>query len=140
MHETEIISRVTKIVSNHKIGVLSTVENNQPHSRYMTFFLQDLTLFTPTKKDTEKLAEIQKNPYVSILLGFAEKGSNDEYIELKGVCTLNETKEIKKKFWNDSFNSWFEGPNDPNYIFLEIKPETIRILNGEHMSTKEYKL
>ena len=47
---------------DHRTGILSSVENNKPHSRYMTFYNEDLTLYTPTKKDTEKIEEIEKNP------------------------------------------------------------------------------
>ena len=63
----DLKNEVLKIISDHRIGVLSSVENNKPQSRYMTLYSQDLTLFTPTKMDTEKVEEIEKNPSVSVL-------------------------------------------------------------------------
>ncbi|CAG9606998.1 pyridoxamine 5'-phosphate oxidase family protein [Pseudoneobacillus rhizosphaerae] len=129
MSQQDLKSQVMKIISDHKIGVLSTVENNKPHSRYMTFYHEDLTLFTPTKMDTEKTEEIKKNPYVSVLLGYEEKGQSDAYVEVFGSSSINDSQDLKMKYWDEAFNQWFQGPEDPNYVFLQIQPETVRLLN-----------
>lgn len=129
MSQQDLKSQVMKIISDHKIGVLSTVENNKPHSRYMTFYHEDLTLFTPTKMDTEKTEEIKKNPYVSVLLSYEEKGQSDAYVEVLGSSSINDSQDLKKKYWDEAFNQWFQGPEDPNYVFLQIQPETVRLLN-----------
>ena len=121
--------QVVKIISDHRTGVLSSVENNKPHSRYMTFYNEDLTLFTPTKKNTEKIDEIEKNPSVSVLLGYEDKGLSDTYVEILGTSSTNDSHELKKQLWDESFNKWFESPEDPNYAFIQIQPETIRVLN-----------
>ena len=62
MATQDIKDHVLKILSTSKTGVLSSVENNKPHSRYMTFYNEDFTLYIPTNIDTEKVAEIEKNP------------------------------------------------------------------------------
>lgn len=128
MNQQDLMKQVTSIISDQNTGVLSSVENNKPHSRYMTFYSEELTFFTPTKKDTEKINEIKKNPSVSILLGY-ENGQHDAYVEISGTATINESQDLKRKFWNDSFANWFEGPDDPNYVFFEVQPEVIRLLN-----------
>ncbi|MFJ7974297.1 hypothetical protein ACIQZI_01110 [Peribacillus sp. NPDC096379] len=46
------------------------------------------------------------------------------YIPLKYILFI-----LLFLYWDDSFNKWFDGPDDPNYVFLQIQPETIRILN-----------
>lgn len=140
MSQEDLKNQVMKIISDHKTGVLSSVENNKPHSRYMTFFHEDLTLFTPTKMDTEKIGEIEKNPYVSVLLGYEEKGQSDAYIEVLGTSTINDSQDLKKKYWDESFNQWFQGPEDPNYVFLQIQPETLRLLNLHGEKTQELNL
>jgi general stress protein 26 len=129
MGNQDIKEMVLKVISNHRTGILSTVENNKPHSRYMTFNNDHLILYTPTKRDTEKIGEIEKNPSVSVLLGFEEKGQSDSYVEITGKAVVNDSADVKKQYWDDSFEKWFDGPEDPNYVFLEIKPETVRILN-----------
>ncbi|HWI48321.1 MAG TPA: pyridoxamine 5'-phosphate oxidase family protein [Rummeliibacillus sp.] len=129
MSHQDLKEQVVKIISEHRLGVLSSVENNKPHSRYMTFYNEDLTLFTPTKLDTEKIEEIETNPSVSVLLGYEDKGQSDAYVEISGTASINRSQDLKTKFWEESFNQWFDGPEDPNYVFLQIQPEIVRILN-----------
>lgn len=137
MNQQDLKEQVVKIISDQNTGVLSSVENNKPHSRYMTFYNEELTFFTPTKKDTEKMNEIRKNPSVSIVLGYEEKGQNDAYVEISGTAVINESQDLKTKYWNESFANWFEGPDDPNYVFLEVQPEVIRLLNIHGEQPKE---
>jgi general stress protein 26 len=129
MSDQDLKNKVLEIISDHRTGVLSSVENNKPHSRYMTFYNEDVILYTPTKLDTEKVEEIEKNPSVSVLLGYENKGLNDSYLEIFGASTINDSPNLKSQFWDESFNQWFDSPEDPNYVFLQIQPETIRLLN-----------
>ncbi|MEH6947358.1 pyridoxamine 5'-phosphate oxidase family protein [Bacillus sp. JJ634] len=140
MSQQDLKKEVVEILSNHRTGVLSSVENNKPHSRYMTFYNEDLTLFTPTKADTEKIEEIERNPAVSVLLGYEDKGQSDTYVEIAGTSTINNSEQLKKQFWDESFNKWFDGPEDPNYVFLQIQPETVRILNNQGEPPQELHL
>lgn len=125
----ELKEKVLNIISDHRTGVLSSVENNKPHTRYMKFYHDNLTLYTPTKKDTEKIEEIEKNPAASVLLGYEKNGQSDAYVEIMGAASINESQELKKQYWDESFKQWFDGPEDPNYVFLQIEPETVRLLN-----------
>jgi len=140
MSNQDLKEKVINIISNHKSGTLASVENNKPHSRYMTFYNEDLTLYTPTKKDTEKIDEIKNNPYVSVLLGYEEKGQSDAFVEILGTSSINDTQSLKDQFWEESFNKWFDSPNDPNYVFLEIQPETVRIFNLNDELPQEFTL
>lgn len=140
MNKEDLKQKAIDIISNHKIGVLSSVEDNKPHSRYMTFYHEDLTLYTPTQMDTEKTDEIEQNPAVSVLLGYEDKGIEDAYIEISGSSSINQSQELKKKFWDDTFNKWFDGPEDPNYALLQIQPEVVRILNNEGGPAQELTL
>jgi len=140
MSNQDLKEKVITIISNHRTGTLATVENNKPHTRYMTFYNEDITLYTPTKRDTEKIDEIKNNPYVSVLLGYEDKGQSDAFVEILGTSSINDTQSLKDRFWEESFNQWFDGPNDPNYVFLEIQPETVRILNLNGEPAQEFSL
>jgi general stress protein 26 len=140
MGDQDLKKQVLNVISNHRTGVLSSVENNRPHSRYMTFYNEDLTLYTPTKMDTEKVEEIKKNPYVAVLLGYEKKGQNDSYIELAGTSSISDSQPLKSRFWDESFKQWFDSPEDPNYVLLQIQPETIRILNTQGEPPQEMNL
>ncbi|PAL18342.1 pyridoxamine 5'-phosphate oxidase family protein [Peribacillus simplex] len=140
MSQNQIKEKVLNIIHDHKIGVLSSVENNKPHSRYMTFFNDELTLYTPTSGKTEKIDEIEKNPNVHILIGYDNEGLGDSYLEISGTSKINESQELKDKLWNESFEKWFEGPKDPNYLILQIKPESIRLMNNNGEPPQELSL
>lgn len=140
MENKDIKDHVLKILSSSKTGVLSSVENNKPHTRYMTFYNDDLTLFTPTQLDTEKVSEIEKNPSVAVLLGYEGGGLDDCYVEISGTSKITNSSELKKQFWEDSFQQWFNGPDDPNYAFLQIQPEMIRVLNNHGEPPQELHL
>ncbi|CAN7499363.1 pyridoxamine 5'-phosphate oxidase family protein [Peribacillus frigoritolerans] len=140
MSQNQIKEKVLNIIHDHKIGVLSSVENNKPHSRYMTFFNDELTLYTPTSGKTEKIDEIEKNPNVHILIGYDNEGLGDSYLEISGTSKINDSQELKDKLWNESFEKWFEGPKDPNYLILQIKPESIRLMNNNGEPPQELSL
>ncbi|MDM5213634.1 pyridoxamine 5'-phosphate oxidase family protein [Peribacillus sp. NJ4] len=140
MSQNQLKEKVLNIIRDHKIGVLSSVENNKPHSRYMTFFNEELTLFTPTSANTEKIDEIEKNPNVHILIGYENEGLGDSYLEISGTSKINDSQELKDKFWNESFKDWFDGPKDPNYLILQIKPESIRLMNNNGEPSQELSL
>lgn len=129
MGNHDLKDRILKVLGESKIGSLATVEGNKPHSRYMTFFNEDLTLYTPTSKETYKAEEIEKNPYVHILLGYDGDGMGDAYIEVQGKAAIREDQDLKNKFWNEKMKKWLNSAEDPNFIILEIKPETIRLMN-----------
>ncbi|MBT2639311.1 pyridoxamine 5'-phosphate oxidase family protein [Bacillus sp. ISL-39] len=129
MDSQKLKEKITQVLGESKVGTLATVVDNKPHSRYMTFFHEDLTMYTPTSKETYKAEEIERNPNVHILLGYEGEGMGDAYIEVQGKASIREEQSLKEKFWNDKMSKWIESPNDPDFIILEVKPETIRLMN-----------
>ncbi|SFQ33773.1 pyridoxamine 5'-phosphate oxidase family protein [Salibacterium halotolerans] len=129
MEQNELKNKILRIIDEYKTGVLATVEKERPHSRYMTFYHDDITLYTPTSKDTHKAEEIEKNPYVHILLGYEGEGLDDLYVEVSGKAVIREDKAIKQQFWHESMDRWFDGIDDPEFIMLEIQPESMRLMN-----------
>lgn len=130
MSQENLKERILEVLKESKVGSLATVEGNKPHSRYMTFFMNDdLNLYTPTSKETYKAEEIEKNPNVHILIGYEGEGMGDSYIEVQGTAEIREDQELKDKFWNEKMKKWIDSAEDPNYIILQIKPETIRLMN-----------
>ena len=131
MDNKNLKEKITQVLGESKVGTLATVVGDKPHSRYMTFFNEDLTLYTPTSKETYKADEIEKNPHVHILLGYEGEGQGDAYIEVQGKASIREDQSLKEKFWNKKMEKWIESPNDPDYIILEVNPETIRLMNDK---------
>jgi general stress protein 26 len=129
MNQQLLKEKIKDVLGESKVGTLATVVDNKPHTRYMTFFHEELTMYTPTSKETYKAEEIEKNANVHILLGYEGEGMGDAYIEVQGKAAIREEQSLKDKFWNERMKKWIESPNDPQFIILEIKPETIRLMN-----------
>ncbi|WP_456272196.1 pyridoxamine 5'-phosphate oxidase family protein [Bacillus sp. AK031] len=129
MSQNDVKQEVLNVLENSMVGTLATVVKNKPHSRYMTFFNDGLTLFTPTSRETHKAEEIDENPYVHVLLGYEGKGYGDSYVEVEGKAVISKDDSLKEKFWNEEMKKWFKGPDDPDLIILEIHPEQYRLMN-----------
>ncbi|MDA1477822.1 pyridoxamine 5'-phosphate oxidase family protein [Bacillus changyiensis] len=129
MDQQQLKQKVFDILDHHKVGSLATVEGGKPHSRFMTFFHDGLTLYTPTSDETHKAEEIDHNPNVHVLLGYNGDGFGDAYLEIEGTATLNHSEALKDRVWNDQLNRWFDGKDDPNLSVLEIHPSQIRLMN-----------
>ncbi|PYZ91893.1 general stress protein [Salipaludibacillus keqinensis] len=136
MNQQEIKNKAIEVLDGNKIGTLATVKDNKPHSRYMTFYNDDFTLFTPTNKETHKAEEIEQNPHVHILIGYEGEGYGDKYLEIEGKAKIRDSVDLKQDIWKDKFEKWFDGVDDPEFIVLEIKPTAIRLMNsGEKAKT-----
>ncbi|MCM3789785.1 pyridoxamine 5'-phosphate oxidase family protein [Domibacillus indicus] len=121
--------QIASIIDNNLVGTMATIHDNKPRSRYMTFFNDNLTLYTATSKDTHKTEDIEQNPYTHILLGYNGEGIGDEYVEIEGKVTEFDDESLKKKVWNEHLESWFDGPEDPKLLILKVTPEQIRLMN-----------
>ncbi|PGT79085.1 pyridoxamine 5'-phosphate oxidase family protein [Bacillus sp. AFS040349] len=122
----DLKKKLLEVVQNHKVGTLATIRQNKPFSRFMLFFNEDLVLYTATNKDTHKVEDINANPNVHILLGNDCKGWDDPYVEIEGTVMVEESKELKEKFWNDHLKNWIPSADDPDYMLLKISPSSYR--------------
>ncbi|MFE5473114.1 pyridoxamine 5'-phosphate oxidase family protein [Bacillus safensis] len=140
MSQEELKQKVLNLLDEQKVGTLATVEQNQPHTRYMTFFHEGLTLYTPTSKETHKAEEIEKNPNVHILIGYSGEGFGDTYAEIAGTATLTDDPELIDRLWSDEMEKWFKGKDDPNLVILKIDPTSIRYMNEGNRTPAELSL
>ncbi|GLJ02030.1 general stress protein [Bacillus pumilus] len=140
MSQEELKQKVLNLLDEQKVGTLATVEQDKPHTRYMTFFHEGLTLYTPTSKETHKADEIEKNPNVHILIGYSGEGFGDTYAEIAGTATLTDDPELIDRLWSDEMEKWFKGKDDPNLVILKIDPTSIRYMNEGSRTPAELSL
>lgn len=120
-----------KILDKNMIGTMATVQGNKPHSRYMTFFNDNFTLYTVTSKKTHKTEELKQNPNTHILLGYDGHGFGDSFLEIEGTVIESDDESMKEKVWNKALKDWFEGPEDPDLLILKVTPSQIRLMNAK---------
>ncbi|MFS0782720.1 pyridoxamine 5'-phosphate oxidase family protein [Bacillus sp. 1P06AnD] len=137
MTKDQAVQKLSAILEDSRVGVLSSVKQNKPKARYMTFFNDGSTLYTPTSADTCKVDELEKNPSVHVIVGYEGEGFGDAYVEIEGHATISENQSLKEKMWDDSFKAMFTGDNDPDYVILEIKPAQMTINNRKQQLEPE---
>lgn len=140
MDQVELKESIHSILDESFFGAMATVNENKPNARYMTFFHDDLTLYTITNEETHKVEELKENPHTHILLGFEGEGFGDDYVEYEGVVETSEDKSLIEKLWSDKMSHWFDGPEDDRIVILKIKPECIRLMNKKGEAPKSLKI
>ncbi|WP_214715124.1 pyridoxamine 5'-phosphate oxidase family protein [Exiguobacterium sp. s151] len=129
-----------QILDHSNVGTMATVYKGKPHSRYMTFFHDELTLYTATSKDTDKVDELKNNPYTHIMIGYDGDGVGDTYLEILGETTVSDDESMKEKVWNEKLEGWFDGPDDPKLVILKISPQSMRVMNKKGQPPQEVNL
>lgn len=130
MNQTQVINRITEILNESKIGVLSTSHDNIPNARYMWFYNDGLTLYAKTSDESKKYDELEDNPKAHILLGFNDS-SDHAFVEIFGeVEKLNDQKLINS-LWEEKDKDFFNSKENPHLKILKISPKDIKIKNDE---------
>ncbi|MBQ4868581.1 pyridoxamine 5'-phosphate oxidase family protein [Priestia megaterium] len=137
MSNNDVKNQILSVLDDYTIGTLATIQDGKPYSRFMMFFYEDLVLYTATNKDTHKVEELEKNPYVHILLGYDGRGWSDPYVEVEAKVNVETNEELKKKFWNEKLKEWIKSPDDPNYLLLQLTPERMRYFDKAGSKPKE---
>ncbi|THG88475.1 hypothetical protein AJ85_03260, partial [Alkalihalobacillus alcalophilus ATCC 27647 = CGMCC 1.3604] len=88
----------------------------------------------------DKVESIKQNPSVHILIGYTGDGLHDSYLEIEGQVELITDSKEKEKWWQDKWNHWFDGPNDPKYVLLKITPSIFRLMNIGEATPKTLEL
>lgn len=124
MENKQLEQIISEALDRHKFGSLATVEQNKPKARYMAVFHDGLKVHLATNRKTHKVEELKQNPNAFLLLGFDGTGPK-ELIEIEGTVHITKNDELRKSLWNDEMKQWFDGPDDPNYVILDIQPSRI---------------
>ncbi|MER2108428.1 MAG: pyridoxamine 5'-phosphate oxidase family protein [Solibacillus sp.] len=119
--------RVLDIINSSKVGSMATLHGDKPYARYMTFTNEEFVLYTTTTEDSQKVQDLEGNPYTHILLGYTNDSMDAPYVEI--VAKLSEIKDdtLKLKITNffiDVFKS-----DASNMITLQLEPISIKLMN-----------
>ena len=127
---------ILKVLNDNKIGPMATLQGNKPYGRYMTFRNEEFILYTTTDEDSQKVHDLQSNPYVHILLGYTNSDENTPpYIEYSGKLTEIKDDELKLKITN-FFRSIFSSDKD-DMVTLQIEPISIKYYPGDGNPSQE---
>ena len=124
MDKSQLEQNIIKALDANPYCAFATVEGSKPKVRYMALYHEGLQLHLATDRKTHKVEELQENPHVFILAGY-EAGGSKEVLEIQGTAELTKNDRLRKDLWNDDLKQWFNGPEDPDYMVLDIDPYRI---------------
>ncbi|WP_238650753.1 pyridoxamine 5'-phosphate oxidase family protein [Paenibacillus piscarius] len=134
MDNKELENKIIQALDDNTFGSFGTVEaGNKPKVRYMAVFHDGLNIYLATNRKTHKVEELKDNPNAYLLLGYEQGGSKD-VVEIEATVEVTKDGSLRSKVWNPSLERWFEGPDDPDYVILELSPSRIEYMgqNDEH--------
>lgn len=134
MDNKQLEQLIIKTLDANSFGSFGTIEEgNKPKVRYMAVFHEGLNIYLATNRKTHKVEELSDNPNVFLLLGYETGGSKD-VLEIEATATVTKDEGLRSKVWSKELEPWFTGPDDPNYVILELTPTRIEYMgsNKEH--------
>jgi general stress protein 26 len=123
----ELINEALEFVREHPTSHLATVDNGKPTSRvmYCPRVDDDFTVWYATSAGSNKVRQIKANPAVCVVFYLESK-----YVRVLGAAEEVSDKSKTKELWeNDWARYWKDGPEDPDYVLLKIKPEEVEFLD-----------
>lgn len=136
MNDQEIIARSRELIETNPTCNLATLDDEGfPYIRpmYTLSSDDDLTIYFSTFKGIAKCTEIEADGRVSVSYSIHEDDlPNWEHAIVKGQAIISEDKVLKHRLWQDMMAEYFdEGPDDPNYVVIVVKPKELIYGRGE---------
>lgn len=127
----DLTQRIFKIIQKPHLAVLATInEEGKPWVRYVTpSATEDLTLRFATFTKSRKVAQINKNNEVHLTCGVTDPSQAEDYLQIQGRAEFSTNQHDKDICWFDNLSSIFNGPDDPNYAVIIVKPYRIELWN-----------
>lgn len=134
MDKKELEQHIMQALDDNKFGSFATIEaGSKPKVRYMAIFHDGLKIMLATDRKTHKVEELQNNPNVYLLLGF-EAGGTKDVVGIEARASVTKDESLRGKVWSKDLERWFSGPDDPDYVILELAPTRIEYTgkNAQH--------
>lgn len=130
MHKQELEQHIMKALADTRICTLATIEGHSPRNRYMALFHDGLHIHLAAHRQSHKVDELEANPHVALLFGYEEDRSS-AIVEVQGTAAVTKNNELRNQLWNEGLKRWFKGPDDPDYVILDITPSKIEYTDKE---------
>jgi general stress protein 26 len=123
--EKEQRKALHKIINGARTAFMVTkTPNGRLHGRPMaTAELEEnfTSIWFASQRDSGKLEELRADNQV--FLGY-NNASGSEWATINGRVNVVDDRAKIHELWNPFWKNWFEGPDDPNLVLLEVEPET----------------
>ena len=119
---TDRSKKLMDLVHDFRFAMLVTrVSDSEMRSRPMT--IADTTdtarLWFMTSNKSGKLEELTEFPQVNVSMQ-----GDGHYISISGTARTSKDRARIEKLWNPLHRAWFDGPDDPELVLVEVVPTT----------------
>ena len=123
MTDAQSISKVTEIINDAKIGMVTTInEEGALVSRPLAVqeVLDDGDMWFFTGLGTSQVAHVRADPRVN-----AAFGSKTEWVSVAGTAEVVTDRAKIHEMWNQVVEAWFpDGPDTPEVCLLRIESDS----------------
>ena len=127
----ELKNKILEVIKGHKLAALATIANGKPWVRLLMCRSDGLNLYICTYKDSRKVAQIKKNHNVHLVISKDLNKLEAPFVQIAGKARIRSDAKIRYKFWRDFMKKYYSGPDDPNYVVIEVKPQLIEYRREE---------
>lgn len=130
------MEKVKALAEEVRTGFLATTDGRRAEVRPMGGWAWvEKELWIATGADSRKVADIEACPGVEICF-MAAGGRN---VRIAGECTVSRDARDKRRLFElvPVLAEHVDGPDDPNYVVLRLKPDRVRLMDTDDMQTVE---
>ena len=127
-NQGRLLAAAREIITASRFCALVTIgADGAPNVRMMDAFApdEDMVVWMGTNSASRKVEDLRHNPRVAVY--YADPDAPG-YVTIRGVARLVEDPDETRKRWKEEWKALY--PKDrSNYILIEIRPQTIEVLN-----------
>lgn len=118
---------IFRVIEDPILMSLATITpDGRPWVRYvMGVGREDLTIRFTTFLNSRKAGHIRDNPEVHITCGVTSPETAERYLQIQGRAEVSTDEAVKEEMWKDYLVAYFDGPRDPNYCVVIVRPYRI---------------
>lgn len=123
-----LISAAREIMTTTRYcALITTGRDGRAHARTMDAFApeEDMTVWLATNPRSRKVAEIRRNPKVTLYYFDRESAA---YVTIYGTARLVNDKGEKARRWKDDWKAFYPD-RDTSYLLIKVTPERLEVVN-----------
>jgi len=123
----DLEERIWKILGRKQTVALATMTaSGAPWVRYVTIESErDFTMRFCTSLSSRKASQISDNPAVHVTCGNLQPPDDSAFLQIAGRAEICSDGKTKSRYWQEEWQRYFKGQDDPDYIMVFIHPYRI---------------
>lgn len=138
--KSELKKKILEVIAGRKIASLATLAGKKPWVRLVMCYSEGLNLYICTFRNSRKVIQIKKKPYVHLAISKDINDLSAPYVQVAGKAKVRRDKKLRYKLWVDFMKKYYSGPDDPNYVIIEVIPQSIEYQSTELERVQVYKV